>query len=101
LGISTRQFQLPFHPTHPSPHFLTATINQWLPLFVRPATVNIVLDSWRFLQRESGFHQYGYVIQENHLYLIAASPDLSRDVQRFKAYIAKQIIAYQQQCCSE
>ncbi|AMK78677.1 MULTISPECIES: REP-associated tyrosine transposase [Methylomonas] len=86
---------------NPSPHFLTATINQWLPLFTRPATVNIVLDSWRFLQHESGFQLYGYVILENHLHLIAASPDLSRDMQRFKAYTAKQIIAYLQQSGSE
>ncbi len=80
---------------------MTATINQWLPLFTRPATVNIVLDSWRFLQRESGFQLYGYVILENHLHLIAASEDLSRDMQRFKAYAAKQIIAYLQQSGSE
>jgi putative transposase len=86
---------------NPSPHFLTATINQWLPLFTRPATVNIVLDSWRFLQRESGFQLYGYVILENHLHLIASSPDLSRDMQRFKAYTAKQIIAHLQQSGSE
>ena len=66
-----------------SPHFMTATINHWLPIFTRPATVNIVLDSWRFLQRETGFTLYGYVILENHLHLIAASDDLSRDMQRF------------------
>ncbi|WP_171695679.1 hypothetical protein [Methylomonas sp. ZR1] len=45
--------------------------------------MNIVLDSWRFLQRDSEFQLYGYVILENHLHLIAASPDLSRDMQRF------------------
>ena len=33
----------------PYPHFLTATVNHWLPLFTRPETVNIILDSWRFL----------------------------------------------------
>ncbi|ANE55124.1 REP-associated tyrosine transposase [Methylomonas sp. DH-1] len=82
---------------NPSPHFMTATINHWLPLFTRPATVNIVLDSWRFLQRDSGFQLHGYVILENHLHLIAASADLSRDMQRFKAYTAKKIIAYLQQ----
>jgi len=27
------------------PHFMTATINNWLPIFTRPETVNIVLDS--------------------------------------------------------
>ncbi len=81
---------------NPCPHFLTATINHWLPLFTRPKTVNIVLDSWRFLQREAG----GYVILENHLHLIAASDDLSRDMQRFKSYTAKQIIEYLEQCRS-
>ncbi|WNB74361.1 REP-associated tyrosine transposase [Methylomonas koyamae] len=80
-----------------NPHFLTATINHWLPLFTRPTTVNIVLDSWWFLQRDGEFQLYGYVILENHLHLIAASADLSRDMQRFKAYTAKQIIAYLQQ----
>jgi putative transposase len=74
--------------TNPSPHFLTATVNHWLPLFTRPATVNIVLDSWRYLQREAGFQLFGYVILENHLHHIAASSDLSRDMQRFKSYTA-------------
>jgi len=80
-----------------SPHFLTATINHWLPPFTRPETVNIVLDCWRFLQRESGRQLYGYVILENHLHLVAASPNLSRDMQRFKSYTARQIVAYLEQ----
>ena len=29
----------------PCPHFLTATVNYWLPLFTRPETVDIILDS--------------------------------------------------------
>jgi len=32
------------------PHFLTCTVVGWLPVFTRPETVQIVLDSWRFLQ---------------------------------------------------
>lgn len=79
------------------PHFMTATVNRWQPLFTRTEAVNIVLDSWRFLQREAEFQIYGYVILENHLHLIAASTDLSRDMQRFKSYSAKQIIAYLEQ----
>jgi putative transposase len=66
-------------------------------LFTRTESVNIALDSWRFLQREAEFQIYGYVILENHLHLIAASTDLSRDMQRFKSYSAKQIIAYLEQ----
>ncbi|MGJ0483491.1 MAG: transposase [Methylomicrobium sp.] len=79
------------------PHFLTATINHWLPLFTRPETVNIVLDSWRYLQREADFQLFGYVILENHLHLIAASTNLSRDMQRFKSCTAKQIITHLEQ----
>ncbi|MGZ8182657.1 MAG: transposase [Methylobacter sp.] len=103
---------------NPCPHFLTATVNHWLPLFTCLETVNIVLDSWRFLQQDSGFQLYGYVILENHLYLIpkrhkfrlsrqaaqlsfiAASEDLSHDMQRFTSYTAKQIIAHPEQCRS-
>jgi REP element-mobilizing transposase RayT len=76
---------------------MTATINHWQPLFTRTETVEIVLDSWRFLQREAEFEIYGYIILENHLHLIASSPDLSRDMQRFKSYTAKRIIDYLEQ----
>jgi len=81
----------------PYPHFLTATVNYWMPLFTRPETVNIILDSWRFLQRDTDFRLYGYVILENHLHLIASSENLSHDIQRFKSYTAKQIIAHLEQ----
>ncbi len=78
------------------PHFMTATINNWLPLFTYPEAVTIVLDSWRFLQQSSLFEIFGYVILENHLHLVARSQDLSRDIQRFKSYTAKAIVSYLQ-----
>ena len=76
------------------PHFITATINNWLPVFTQPEAVNIILDSWRFLQQKSWFEIFGYVILENHLHLVARSEDLSGDIWRFKSYTAKQILAY-------
>ncbi len=79
------------------PHFMTATVNHWLPLFTRTQTVDIVLDSWRFLQREADFEIYGYVILENHLHLIASSQDIGHDMQRFKSYSARRIIDYLEQ----
>ena len=74
------------------PHFLTCTIVGWLPVFTRPETVQIVLDSWRFLQAERRLTLYGYVILENHLHLIASSPDLGKEVKNFKSFTARQII---------
>jgi len=37
-----------------APHFLTCSILDWTPVFTRPDTVEITLDSIRFLQRDSG-----------------------------------------------
>src|SRR5690606_11384025 len=73
-------------------HFLTCTIANWLPVFTRPATVNIILDSLRYLQSQRGMTIYGYVILENHMHFIAESEDLGRDVMNFKSYTAKQIV---------
>lgn len=78
------------------PHFMTATINNWLPLITRPETMDIVLDSWRFLQQNSVFELFGYVILENHLHLVARSENLGKDMQRFKSYTAKEILAFLQ-----
>src|SRR5947209_1602327 len=79
--------------TEPSqPHFLTCTIVAWLAVFTRPQTVQIVLDSWRFLQDNGRLVLYGYVILENHLHLIASAPDLSQEIQDFKSFTARRIL---------
>jgi REP element-mobilizing transposase RayT len=73
-------------------HFLTCTVVGWIPVFTRPETMDIVLESWRFLQHNRGFQLFGYVILENHLHLIASSPDLSREMKDFKSFTARRII---------
>ena len=72
---------------------MTCTVLQWLPVFTRPETVDILLDSFRFLMHE-GFELYAFVILENHLHLIARSEQLDKDIARFKSYTAKHIIDY-------
>ena len=75
-----------------SPYFLTCTVVAWLPVFAYPQLVEIVLESWRFLQRERGVRIFGYVILENHLHWIASAEKLSEYVGRFKSYSARRII---------
>ncbi len=72
---------------------MTSTVNGWLPVFTRRQTVEIVLNSWKFLQKTADFRLYGYVILENHIHFIASSQDLSKDVRRFKSWTGKQILA--------
>ena len=74
------------------PYSITCTIVGWLPIFTRPEAVDIVLDSWRHLQREREFRLFGYVILENHLHLIASAPRLSPVMQSFKSYTAGRIV---------
>ncbi len=74
------------------PYFMTWTIVGWLPVFTRRETVDVVYDSWRYLQRERGFQIFGYVILENHLHLIASSPALAAAVKDSKSFTARQII---------
>jgi hypothetical protein len=54
--------------------------------------MNVVLDSWRYLQQHRGFRLFGYVILENHLHLIASSSDLCKEMKDFKSFTARQII---------
>ena len=75
-----------------APYFMTMTVNHWLPVFTRPETVDIVLDSWRWLQRNEDFRLHGYVILENHIHLVARSPDISATIKRSKSYTARAII---------
>ena len=76
-----------------SPHFITCTILHWIPVFTRPETVNILLDSLSFLSQD-GMKIHAYIILENHMHLIAQSRQLNRDIARFKSYTAKKLIHY-------
>ncbi|MDO8825006.1 MAG: hypothetical protein Q7V21_00200 [Methylophaga sp.] len=77
------------------PHFMTLTVLNWIPVFTRPDTVNILFDSFRFMMNE-GMNIYAYVILENHLHLIAQSKQLDKDIARFKSFTARRLISYLQ-----
>lgn len=74
------------------PHFLTCTIVEWLPIFTRRDSVQILLDSWSFLQREGRLRLFAYVVLENHIHFIASSDNLSKEVGDFKSYTARRLI---------
>jgi len=76
------------------PHFLTCTVVGWMPVFTRPETTDIVLDSLRFLQEHDRLTLFGYVLLENHLHLVAAAEDLSKEIGDFKSLTARKVIDY-------
>lgn len=74
-----------------APHFMTCTVLHWIPVFTRPETVGILIDSFNYLI-ENGLKIYAYVILENHLHLIAQSDQIDSDIARFKSYSGKMLI---------
>jgi len=77
-----------------APHFLTCTINNWLPVFTRPATAQIILDALVWRQTHKNVKVYAYVILENHVHCILQADELSQQVHDFKAFTAKAILEY-------
>ncbi|MNN01797.1 hypothetical protein D3C81_1144250 [compost metagenome] len=65
---------------------------EWLPVFTRPDTVQIVLDCWRYQQEHQGLDLYGYVVLENHLHFVAQAPELGKCISSFKSFTATQLI---------
>jgi putative transposase len=73
------------------PHFITSAIVRWLPTFRSQPRTEVILDSLRFLRNEGSIYQHAYVVMEDHIHLIASSPDLG-NVRRFLSFTARQII---------
>jgi REP element-mobilizing transposase RayT len=74
------------------PHFITCTVINWLMLFSQPELAAIVLSSLDFLQFENRLTLHAYVMMENHLHMIATANNLSREMQAFKSFSAKQMV---------
>ncbi len=74
-------------------YFLTCTIVDWIPVFQSRPYFDIITNSLTYCRANKNMRLYAYVIMENHLHLIAGAPDLSRTIQEFKSYTAREIIA--------
>ena len=79
-----------YEPTHP--HFVTCTILNWIPIFTRQETTQIIFDSLNYLKKSDNLNLYAYVILENHLHMIINSDDLSQTMQKFKRHTSKEIL---------
>ena len=79
-----------YEPTYP--HFVTCTILNWLPIFTRKESVDIIIQSLKYLQKEENLRLYAYVILENHIHLIVQSDDIGKSMRHFKSFTAKELL---------
>jgi REP element-mobilizing transposase RayT len=84
-----------------APHFLTCTVINWMPLFTRPQTVEIIFNALQYRQEHNGWKIYGYVFLENHIHMIIQSEELSEELSRFKSFTARKLIDYLEEINAE
>ncbi len=75
-------------------HFLTLQVVQWADIFTRKIYRDIVIDSFKFCQKEKGLEIYAYVIMSNHVHLLtrATKDNLSDVLRDMKRHTSKKII---------
>ena len=72
------------------PHFITATVVDWIDVFTRKAYRNVVVGCLDYCISNKGMVLFGYVIMSNHIHIIVQSSngelsDLLRDFKKFTA----------------
>jgi putative transposase len=75
-------------------HFLTFTVVEWVDVFSRQVYRDILLDSFKYCQKEKGLLLHSWCIMTNHVHIIAPAKDenLSDIARDFKKHTSKQII---------
>jgi REP element-mobilizing transposase RayT len=76
------------------PHFITATVVDWIDIFTRKSYRDCVIECMDFCIKNKGMILFGYVIMSNHIHLIIQSENekLSDLIRDFKKFIAKTIL---------
>ena len=76
------------------PHFITATVVDWIDIFTRKTYRDSIIDCFNFCIANKGLVLYGYVIMSNHVHIIMQSKDgkLSDLLRDFKKFTAKNIL---------
>ncbi len=76
------------------PHFVTATVVDWIDVFTRKNYKDIVIACLNFCIANKGMVLYGYVIMSNHIHMVVQSGDgdLSGLLRDFKKFTASKIL---------
>src|SRR6202789_100387 len=76
-------------------YYLTFTVSGWIDIFTRQSYRDIMIESFKYCQREKGLHLHAYVIMSNHVHLIASVDEgftLSGFIHDCKKFTSKKIL---------
>jgi REP element-mobilizing transposase RayT len=78
-------------------YFISFATVYWIDVFIRNTYKNILIDSWKYCQKEKGLDIYGWVIMTSHVHMIIGSKtnkleDIVRDMKSFTSRMLKEAI---------
>jgi len=73
-------------------YFITSTVQKWIPVFTSEKYFEILMESFRYTQREKDLKIYSYVILDNHFHSIVSGNKLRQTIASIKSFTAKTII---------
>ena len=74
-------------------YFISFAVVYWIDLFIRNEYKEIMLESWRFCQREKDLEIYGWCIMTSHIHMIIGSKGRALDkvVGEMKSYTSRSL----------
>jgi len=80
-------------------YFVTFTITDWLPIFITPEAVQIIVESLRFCIEQKNLRINAYVIMPNHIHMIVFDEQfnnqrLKRTLIDFRKFTGHQLANY-------
>ena len=73
-------------------HFITATIVEWLPVFMTASCCDVIVRSFEYCRQHNALRIYAWVIMLNHFHAIVAGPNLAKTIANLKKFTAHEIL---------
>ena len=80
-------------------YFVTFTLTDWLPIFISPEPVEIVVDNLKFCITEKSLRVHAFVIMPNHIHLIVSDGNFDNDrlqktLTEFRKFTGRKLADY-------
>jgi len=74
-------------------HFISFAVVYWIDLFVRNEYREILIESWKYCQKEKDLEIYGWCIMTSHVHMIIGSQgrDLDKIVGEMKSFTSRSL----------
>jgi len=80
-------------------YFVTFTLTDWLPIFISPEPIEIVVDNLKFCITEKSLQVHAYVVMPNHMHLIVSDETfdnerLQKTLTGFRKFTGHKLAGY-------